>query len=127
MATRKTTTDLLKLLEEVCEALRELPDIPLAEFRRQPAEKPARKTKAAEPDLTAFAEELPRLERADAEKRLTAQTVKFLLSLCKQLPVDPGSDKKKANLIKQIMWRIHGMNDSLETIGKHTDASSVAD
>ncbi len=128
MATRKTTTDLLKLLEEVCEALRELPEIPLAEFRqlfeKKSEKKPAKKTKAPEPSLLEFAEVLPTLDKAEAEKQLTKKTVPFLKSLCKQLNVNPGSDKKKENLIKQIIWRMYGMNDSLDTIEKHTDAAS---
>lgn len=111
MTSRRTTHELAGLLQDVANALRQLPDMPLSELKPQRA----RKTKPSV-DTIELATLLPQLSKEEARSRLNKLDQKSLTNLCKELKVNVGSKRTKSNLTQQVLWQLFDANDELEHI-----------
>ncbi|MFB3786687.1 MAG: hypothetical protein ACE15F_09975 [bacterium] len=120
MASARTTHTLAELLEEVTQALRQMPDIPLSELKTK--EKPKKKP---EVDLSHLIAHFPQFTREEAETRLKALKQKELIELCKGLQVTVGSRKTKALMIKQILWDAFDSKIELERIRTYEETTST--
>lgn len=117
MTSRRTTHELAKLLEETADALRQMPDIPLSEFKPR-----ARKTNPTV-DIVELATLLPKLSKEGATSRLNELGQQQLAQLCKQLKVNVGSKRTKSHLVKQVLWQLFDAKDELERIRTYEEKS----
>lgn len=120
MASVRTTHSLAELLEEVTQALRLMPDIPLTELKVK--EKPKKKP---EVDISQLIAQFPQFSREEAETKLKVLKQKELVELCKGLLVTVGSRKTKALMIKQILWDIFDSQSELERIRTYEEKRST--
>ena len=111
MASARTTHSLAELLEEVTQALRLMPDIPLTELKAK--EKPKKKP---EVDISQLIAQFSHYSREEAETKLKGLKQKELLELCKGLQVSVGSRKTKAQMVTQILWDVFDSKNQLERI-----------
>jgi len=117
MASQYTTHQLANKLEEICNALRELPDISLSDFQSP------RSKKAEVPiELTEIANSLPRASKEETEQLLNKQSQKNLIQICRHLKINIGSNKKKKSLIDELVWHFYGAQDELELIRNYDES-----
>ena len=111
MTSKRTTHELASLLQQMAEALRQMPNIPLSDIR------PSRSRKK-EPtvDVIELATILPQLRRDEVASRLNGLGQRQLVQLCKQMKVNVGSKRTKSSLIHQILWQLFEAKDELERI-----------
>lgn len=111
MSSKRTTHQLAELLEEIVEALRQMPDIPLSEIQ------PSRSSKTKPTvDIAELASVLPQLNKDEAAARLDQLGQKQLVQLCRHMKVNVGSKRTKSNLVHQILWQLFEAKNELERI-----------
>jgi hypothetical protein len=117
MASKKTTHELAKLLEDVVSSLRELPDIPLTNLKEICESKVKNKdSRAASLDLDGLMTKLRQIERDEAENQLNALTNKRLMEFCKKFNIKTGSKQTKSSLVQQILWNLFDAKADLDRI-----------
>ncbi len=117
MASKYTIHQLATMLEEVSNALRELPDMPLSDFQPPPPAKAQSDTKVIE-----VAESLPQPSKEETIQLLNNQSQKNLIQICRHLKINIGSNKTKSNLIDQLVWHFYTAADELERIRNYDEA-----
>lgn len=101
MRFKQTTHSLAALLEELADALRQLPDMPTTELALpQPS-----KNRGVSPlkNLLRF---LPTLSRDEAATCLSYLGQRELIQLCKECNIEAGSKWAKGILAKHILWHL---------------------
>ncbi|MEW6236971.1 MAG: hypothetical protein AB1656_16425 [Candidatus Omnitrophota bacterium] len=110
MTLKRTTHELANMLSEIADALKQMPDMSLMDL------KPPQKKQKPIIDISALLDQLPKMNKENAEAQLKKLKVAELSELCKQMNVSIGSRRTKENYVKQIIWQLFESKSELEFI-----------